>query len=277
VFYKQIDLLDNGDFDFDGIKKALCRQKIKLASIQRSKGYENRRSFSVAEIKKLISFIKYINPQVICMVDNCYGEFVETSEPPADLCVGSLIKNPGGGLAPCGGYIAGRADLVEASAIQLTAPGLGKEIGPSLNANPQILHGLFLAPQVAAAALKGAAFAAKICARAGFSPDPGGELADIVTRVELKTPERVIAFCEGIQSASPVDSFAAPVPADMPGYDSKIIMAAGAFISGSSIELSADAPMREPYAVYLQGGLNYHHAKLGILNALSAIRALEQA
>ena len=241
-------------------------------TIQRSKGYQTRPSFSVSQIGELIDFIRKIKPEVIIMVDNCYGEFTETIEPSdvgADMIVGSLIKNPGGGLAPIGGYIAGRKDCIENAAYRLTSPGLGKEVGASLGVLKDFYQGLFLSPTVTASAEKGAIFAAKLYESLGFDVIPHSDEVrhDIIQSVVLGSEERVVAFCQGIQSASPVDSMSMPYPDDMPGYDSKVIMAAGAFISGSSIELSADAPIREPYAVYFQGGLTWPHAKYGILRA----------
>ncbi|MBO4941791.1 MAG: methionine gamma-lyase family protein [Clostridia bacterium] len=269
VTYRQVDLLPGGDFDWDGIKNAI-NEKTKMVTIQRSKGYQTRESFSVEKIAKIIKFVKEIKPDVICMVDNCYGEFVERLEPSdfgADMIVGSLIKNLGGGLAPSGGYICGTRECIERCGYRLTAPGLGKEVGTNMGMMRQLYQGLFLAPTVVSGALKGAIFAANIYEKLGFKVVPNGTESrhDIIQAVELGTPEGVIAFCEGIQSAAPVDSFAAPVPGDMPGYDSQVIMAAGAFVQGSSIELSADAPFREPYAVYFQGGITWYHAKLGIL------------
>jgi cystathionine beta-lyase family protein involved in aluminum resistance len=269
VTYSQVDLLPNGDFDFDGIKKAL-NEKTKLVTIQRSKGYATRKTLSVTEIGELITFIKNIKPDVICMVDNCYGEFTEKIEPTdvgADMCVGSLIKNPGGGLAPIGGYIVGKKECVENAAYRLTCPGLGKEVGASLGINGTFLQGLFLSPTVVAGALKGAILAANIYENLGFPVVPNGTESrhDIIQAVTLKSEAAMVAFCKGIQGAAPVDSFVDPVPSDMPGYDSKVIMAAGAFVQGSSIELSADGPIREPYAIYFQGGLTYYSAKAGII------------
>ena len=272
VTYRQVDLLENGDFDYDNIRKAI-NERTKLVTIQRSKGYQTRPTLSVKRIGELIHFVKSIKPDVICMVDNCYGEFVETIEPTdvgADMCVGSLIKNPGGGLAPIGGYIAGTRECVENAACRLTSPGLGKEVGASLGILPQFYQGLFLAPTVTASALKGAIFAANIYERLGFGVVPDGKESrhDIIQAVTFGKPEGLIAFCEGIQAAAPVDSFVRPEPWDMPGYDSQVIMAAGAFVSGSSIELSADGPLKPPYAVYFQGGLTWPHAKFGILKSL---------
>lgn len=276
ITYQQVDLFPDGSFDYDSIQAAI-NEKTKLIEIQRSKGYQTRPTFSVEQIGELISFIKKIKPEVIVMVDNCYGEFVQTIEPTdvgADLCVGSLIKNPGGGLAPIGGYIVGKKRYVENAAYRLTAPGLGREVGATLNVNQAFLQGLFLAPQVVSAALKGAIFAANLYERKGFAviPNSTEPRYDIIQAVTLGTKEGVIAFCKGIQAAAPVDSFATPEPGDMPGYDSDVIMAAGAFIQGASIELSADAPIKYPYAVYFQGGLTFHHAKLGILMSLQKIK-----
>ena len=274
VEYSQVDLLPDGSFDFDNIKKTLLEHSnIKLVTIQRSKGYQTRPTLSVERIGELIYFIKEIKKDVYCMVDNCYGEFVETIEPTdvgADMVVGSLIKNPGGGLAPIGGYIAGKKECVENAAFRLTSPGLGKEVGASLGILPQFYQGFFLAPTVTASALKGAIFAANIYEKLGFDVVPNGteDRFDIIQAVTFGKPEGVIAFCEGIQSAAPVDSFVTPEPWDMPGYDAQVIMAAGAFVSGSSIELSADGPIKEPYSVFFQGGLTWPHAKYGILKTL---------
>ena len=272
ISYRQVDLLENGDFDFDGIKKAI-NEKTKLVTIQRSKGYASRPTLSVERIGELISFIKNIKPDVICMVDNCYGEFVEKIEPGevgADLIVGSLIKNPGGGLAPCGGYIAGKKEYVEQAAYRLSSPGLGKEVGATLSVNQSFYQGLFLAPTVVAGAIKGAIFAASTYEKLGFKVIPSGseKRYDIIQAVELGTREGLLAFCKGIQAAAPVDSFVTPEPWAMPGYDSEVIMAAGAFVQGSSIELSADGPVKPPYSVYFQGGLTWYHAKYGIMMSL---------
>ena len=272
VSYRQVDLLADGSFDYENIKKAI-NEKTKLVTIQRSKGYASRPTLSVERIGELISFIKEIKPDVICMVDNCYGEFVERIEPTevgADMIVGSLIKNPGGGLAPCGGYIAGTKECVEQAAYRLSSPGLGKEVGATIGGvNKEFYQGLFLAPTVVAGALKGAIFAANAYEKLGFKVVPDGkeERYDIIQAVELRSAKGLIAFCKGIQAAAPVDSFVTPEPWAMPGYDDDVIMAAGAFVSGSSIELSADGPIKPPYAVYFQGGLTWHHAKLGILKA----------
>ncbi len=275
VSYRQVDLLENGDFDFDGIKNAI-NEKTKMVTIQRSRGYSVRRTFSTAEIGKLISFVKSIKPELIVMVDNCYGEFVETVEPSdvgADLTVGSLIKNPGGGLAPIGGYICGKDNLIKRCAYRLSAPGLGQEVGATLGVLPKFYQGLFLAPTVTAGALKGAIFASNIYEEVGFKAIPNGSEPryDIIQAVELKSEKAMCAFCKGIQASAPVDSYVTPIPSYMPGYENDVIMAAGAFVQGSSIELSADGPIREPYAIYFQGGLTFYHAKLGILRSLQEI------
>ena len=275
ITYSQVNLLEDGSFDYGGIKAAI-NDRTRLITIQRSKGYQTRPTLSVSRIGELIAFIKNIRPDVICMVDNCYGEFVETREPTdagADLCVGSLIKNPGGGLAPIGGYIAGKEEYVENAAYRLTSPGLGKEVGATLGLNQQLYQGLFLAPSVVASALKGAIFAANIYESLGYSVIPNGTESrhDIIQAVTLNSPEAVIAFCKGIQAAAPVDSFVTPEPWAMPGYHSDVIMAAGTFVSGSSIELSADAPIEPPYAVYFQGGLTWHHARFGIMMSLQKL------
>lgn len=276
VTYSEVELNANGEFDLENIKKAI-NAKTKLIEIQRSKGYKTRPTFSVEQIGEAIKFVKSVKPDVIVMVDNCYGEFVETIEPSdvgADMTVGSLIKNPGGGLAPVGGYIAGRKDLVDRCAYRLSAPGLGQEVGATIGVLPRFYQGLFLAPTVTAGALKGAIFAANCFEKFGYKTVPKGsdERYDIIQAVELKSEKAMVAFCKGIQSAAPVDSYVTPVPGDMPGYESKVIMAAGAFVQGSSIELSADGPIREPYAVYFQGGLTFYHAKLGILRALEEMK-----
>jgi len=275
ISYREVDLLEDGTFDYENIKKAI-NEKTKLVTIQRSKGYASRPTFSVKQIGELIKFIKDIKPEVKVMVDNCYGEFVERIEPSqvgADMVVGSLIKNPGGGLAPIGGYIAGTKDCVENAAYRLTSPGLGKEVGASLGNNRAFMQGFFLAPTVTSAALKGAIFAANIYERLGYKciPNATESRHDIIQCIELHSAEKLCKFAEGIQSASPVDSYVTPVPWDMPGYDSQVIMAAGAFIQGSSIELSCDGPLREPYSVYFQGGLTWYHAKLGILSSLQKL------
>lgn len=275
ITYRQVDLLSDGGFDWDGIREAI-NERTKLVTIQRSKGYDTRPTLSVARIGELISFVKTIKPDAICMVDNCYGEFVEVIEPTdvgADLCVGSLIKNPGGGLAPIGGYIVGKEEYVEQAAYRLSSPGLGKEVGATLGLNQSFFQGLFLAPTVVAGALKGAIFAANIYEALGFPVIPNGTESrhDIIQAVTLKSAEAVIAFCKGIQAAAPVDSYVTPEPWDMPGYSEPVIMAAGAFVQGSSIELSADAPIKPPYAVYFQGGLTWYHAKFGIMMSLQKL------
>lgn len=275
ITYRQVDLLADGSFDQDNIQKEV-NERTRLVTIQRSKGYQTRPTLSVRRIGELIAFVRKIKPDVICMVDNCYGEFVERVEPTdvgADMVVGSLIKNPGGGLAPIGGYIAGKRECVENAAYRLTSPGLGKEVGASLGILRDFYHGLFLAPTVTASALKGAVFAANIYEKLGFRvvPDSTESRHDIIQAVEFGSPEGVIAFCKGIQAAAPVDSFVAPEPWDMPGYDSQVIMAAGAFVSGSSIELSADGPIKPPYAVYFQGGLTFEHARFGIMKSLQSV------
>jgi len=273
IKYKQVDLLPDGGIDYNALRSAVTSET-RLVTIQRSKGYSWRHSLTVAEIAELIDFIKAIHPNAICMVDNCYGEFVETSEPSeADLIVGSLIKNPGGGLAPVGGYIAGKEEYVENAAVRMTSPGLGKEVGPTLGVTPALTQGLFLAPQTVSASLKGAVFAAALFKKLGFDvlPEADAPRADIVQAIALNTPENVLTFCQGIQKSSPVDSYATPEPSNMPGYDAHVIMAAGAFVQGSSIELSADAPMKPPYTVFLQGGLTWHHAKAGVIIALDGM------
>ena len=276
ITYSQVDLTPEGEFDLEGIKNAIS-DKTRLVEIQRSKGYQTRPSLSVKKIAEAIQYVKSIRSDIIVMVDNCYGEFVETMEPSdfgADMVVGSLIKNPGGGLAPIGGYIAGTNACIENCAYRLTSPGLGKEVGASLGVNKDFFQGLFLAPTVVGGALKGAIFAANIYEKLGFHVIPNGSESrhDIIQAVEFGYPEGVIAFCEGIQAAAPVDSYVTPEPWAMPGYDSNVIMAAGAFIQGSSIELSADGPIKPPYAVYFQGGLTWQHAKLGILKSLQRMK-----
>lgn len=275
ITYRQVDLLPDGSFDLDAIRRNIT-EKTKLVTIQRSKGYQTRPTLSVKRIGELIAFVKECKPDVICMVDNCYGEFVEKIEPTdvgADMVVGSLIKNPGGGLAPIGGYIAGKKECVENAAFRLTSPGLGKEVGASLGLLGSFYQGLFLAPTVTASALKGAIFAAGLYEGLGYRviPDSRESRHDIIQAIELGTPEALVAFCQGIQAGAPVDSHVTPEPWDMPGYDAPVIMAAGAFVSGSSIELSADGPLKPPYAVYFQGGLTWQHAKFGILKSLQAM------
>lgn len=275
ITYKQVDLLQNGEFDYEGIKQAI-NHKTKMVTIQRSKGYQTRPTLSVGRIGELIHYIKSIKPDVICMVDNCYGEFTEITEPSdvgADLVVGSLIKNPGGGLAPIGGYLAGKKECIENAAYRLTSPGLGKEVGASLQVMNSFYQGLFLAPSVTANALKSAIFAANIYEKLGFPVVPNATESrhDIIQAVTFGNAEGVIAFCQGIQQAAAVDGHVTPEPWDMPGYDSPVIMAAGAFVAGSSIELSADGPIKPPYAVYFQGGLTWQHGKFGIMKTLQRL------
>jgi cystathionine beta-lyase family protein involved in aluminum resistance len=272
IGYRQVDVTPDDQPDKEGHARAVREPGVKAVLIQRSKGYSTRATLSVEEIGELIAIVKENNPDAVCIVDNCYGEFVETIEPTqvgADLIVGSLIKNPGGGLAPMGGYVAGRHDLVEAAAMRLTVPGIGRECGATLGQNRSLYQGLFLAPHTTAQAVKTAVFAARMMELMGYDTEPRSDQLrhDIIQMVSLQTPEAVQRFCKGIQSGSPVDSFVTPIPWDMPGYDSQVIMAAGAFIQGASIELSADAPMREPYTVYLQGGLTYESGKTGIMLA----------
>lgn len=273
ILYKEVSLKEDGSLDFKEIEKKITKNT-KLVSIQRSKGYTLRKPLLIEEIKELISFVKNINKNIICMVDNCYGEFVDIDEPSdigADLVVGSLIKNPGGGLAPVGGYICGKTELVENAAIRLTAPGIGKEAGPSLGITPQLLQGLFFAPSVVAASMKNAVFSARLFEAIGFQTYPSSldKRSDIVQAIVMESAENLISFCKGIQKAAPVDSFVSPVPAGMPGYGCDIIMAAGAFVQGSSIELSADGPLRDPYTAFFQGGLTYQHGKNGIIIAVN--------
>ena len=275
VTYRQVDLLEDGYFDYPAIEKAL-NERTKVVAIQRSKGYQTRPSYSVEKIGELIAFIKERKPDVICMVDNCYGEFVEELEPSdvgADLIVGSLIKNPGGGLAPIGGYIAGKKEYVDQAAYRMTCPGLGGEVGATLGVNRSFYQGFFMAPVVTANALKSAIYAANIYEGLGFSVSPDGSQSrhDIIQAVTFGRPEHVIAFCQGIQAAAPVDSHVTPEPWAMPGYDSDVIMAAGAFVQGSSIELSADGPIKPPYTVYFQGGLTWEHGRFGILMSLQKL------
>lgn len=276
IIYRQVDLLEDGSFDYENIKKAI-NEKTKLVTIQRSKGYQTRPTLSVERIGELIAFIKKIKPEVICMVDNCYGEFVERMEPTdvgADMAVGSLIKNPGGGLAPIGGYIVGKKELVDNAAYRLTSPGLGKEVGATLGITQSFYQGLFLAPTVVGGALKGAIFAANVYEKLGFLVVPNSieSRHDIIQAVTFGTPEGVIEFCKGIQAAAPIDSHVVPEPWAMPGYDSDVIMAAGAFVQGSSIELSADGPIKPPFSVYFQGGLTWQHAKFGIMMSLQKLK-----
>lgn len=276
VGYKQVDLLPDGSPDLPAIRAALD-PSVKLVAIQRSKGYEWRKSLSVADIGEICACVHSVRPDVVCLVDNCYGEFVERKEPThvgADVCVGSLIKNPGGGLALTGGYIAGRADLIEQISYRLTSPGIGAEVGASLGMNRHMYQGLFLAPHVVGQALKTALLAARMLELSGYDVCPASDelRADIIQAVRLGSPERVCAFCRGIQKGAPIDSYVTPEPWDMPGYDHPVIMAAGAFVSGASIEISADAPIKEPYIAYMQGGLTYESGKLSVLFALDALR-----
>lgn len=275
VKYEQIDLIDN-DFNYDEIRKRVSKNDIKLIEIQRSRGYSLRNSITIDKMEKVIKIIREVNKEVIIMVDNCYGEFVDKIEPTqigADVIVGSLIKNLGGGIAPNGAYIAGKKELVELAAERLTAPGLGKEVGPTLGINKQILQGLFFAPSVVASSLKTAVLASKILEDLGYKPNPryNEKRTDIVQTIEFGNADKLIAYCQGIQMGSPIDSNAIPEPWDMPGYTDKVIMAAGAFTQGSSIELSCDAPIREPYIAFMQGGLTYEYGKLGVLTAVQNI------
>ena len=275
VEYRQVDLVDDKP-DLDGLKKAAADPKVKAVLIQRSRGYATRASLSVDEIGEMCSVIKSVNPGVSILVDNCYGEFVEEKEPTqvgADLVVGSLIKNPGGGLAPTGGYIAGRRDLVEGAAMRMSCPGIGKECGSTLGNNRLLYQGLFMAPHTVAQAVKTAVFAARVMELLGYEAEPASNAVrhDIIQMIHMRDPETLKKFCRGIQFGAPVDSYVTPEPWDMPGYDSQVIMAAGAFIQGASIELSADAPMREPYTVYLQGGLTYESGKTGVLLAVEQL------
>lgn len=278
VSYEQIDLVEN-DFDYEQIEKRVAKKDIKLIEIQRSRGYSLRDSITLDKIEKVIKTIRSVNQEVIIMIDNCYGEMVETIEPTdigADVIVGSLIKNLGGGLAPNGAYIAGKKELVNLAAERLTAPGLGKEVGPTLGINKQILQGLYFAPHVVASSLKTAIFASKLLEELGYSPNPkyNQKRADIVQTITFHNKEKLIKFCQGIQKGSPIDSNSIPEPWDMPGYTDQVIMAAGAFTQGSSIELSCDAPIREPYVAFLQGGLTYEYGKLGVLKAAQEIFGL---
>jgi len=275
INYRQVDLKDDGSFDFDKIKKAI-NEKTALITIQRSKGYALRPTLSVERIKELIDFIRKIKPTVKIMVDNCYGEFTETIEPTdvgADMMVGSLIKNPGGGLASSGGYIAGTKECVENAAYRLTAPGLGKEVGSTFGVTRSFMQGFFLAPTVTASAVKAAVFGASLYEKLGFNCVPKGneDRYDVIQAIELKSEKGMCAFSNGIQSASPVDSYVTPVPSDMPGYESKVIMAAGTFIQGASIEMSCDGPIREPYSIYYQGGLTWPSAKFGMISSLQKL------
>jgi len=276
ICYKQVDLLSNGNVDYENIKESI-NDKTKMVLIQRSRGYNWRKALRINDIKEIISFVKNIKNDVIVLVDNCYGEFLESQEPievGADLVAGSLIKNPGGGLAPTGGYVVGKKAYVNNAACRLTSPGIGKEVGPTLNVNRLFFQGLLFAPHVVAESLKGAIFTAAIMKKAGFevSPDVNEPRGDIIQAIKFSNPESLILFCQGIQKGSPVDAFVTPEPWDMPGYDSKVIMAAGGFIQGASIELSADAPIKSPYIAYMQGGLVYETVKLGVIKALQLMK-----
>lgn len=273
VKYEQVDLIDN-DFDYDMIKEVLNSHKIKLIEIQRSKGYSTRKSIDIDKVEKVIKVIREVDKEVIIMIDNCYCEFVDVKEPSevgADVIVGSLIKNLGGGIAPNGAYIAGRHDLVELAAERLTVPGEGREVGPTLGINKQLLQGLFLAPSVVASSLKTAVLASYMLEKLGYDVEPkyNEKRADIVQNITFNDPQKLIEYCRGIQGASPIDSFVTPDPSDMPGYEDQVIMASGSFTQGSSIELSCDGPLRSPYIAYQQGGLTYQYGKLGVLNAIS--------
>ena len=276
ITYRETELLPDGTFDYENIRKSI-NEKTKLVTIQRSKGYATRPTFSVQQIGELIRFVKELKPGVICMVDNCYGEFTEIIEPSdvgADMIVGSLIKNPGGGLAPTGGYIVGREDLIRRISFRLTAPGIGREEGSYAASYRPYYQGLFMAPHTAVQAVKTSILAAAVFEELGMrsSPTPDARRTDIIQALEFGTPERMVAFCQAIQAASPIDSMAEPEPWDMPGYADQVIMAAGTFVSGASIELSADGPMRAPYAVYLQGGLTYGHGRIALCRALEAMQ-----
>lgn len=275
VNYEQIDLIDD-DFDYETIKKRLKKNFVKVIEIQRSKGYSTRKSISIEKVEKAIKLIKEISPNTIVMIDNCYCEFVTTKEPSevgADIVVGSLIKNLGGGIAPNGAYVVGKKELIKLVAERLTAPGEGKEVGPTLGINKQFLQGLFMAPSVVASSLKTAVFASRMLEELGFDVEPkyNDERVDIVQNIIFNDPDKLIRYCQGIQESSPIDSNAIPEPWDMPGYTDKVIMAAGAFTQGSSIELSCDGPIRPPYIAYMQGGLTYQYGKLGVMKAISNI------
>lgn len=279
VLYDEVALLPDGRVDLDGIEKRLCNGKVKMVYIQRSRGYSTRPSLTIADIEKIVSLAKSIQPDVIVAVDNCYGEFAEEKEPcevGADIIAGSLIKNAGGGIAKNGGYIAGRHDLIERCAVRHTVPGLGREVGASLGHTREMFMGLFNAPHVVGEAMKTAVFASALYEELGFGVTPGSneKRGDIIQAILLENSERLIAFCQGMQKGAPIDSFVEPQPWDMPGYESQVIMSAGAFTMGSSIELSADAPLREPFAVWMQGGLNFHSAKIGVM--LSANELLKR-
>ncbi|MGI6731250.1 MAG: aminotransferase class I/II-fold pyridoxal phosphate-dependent enzyme [Anaerovoracaceae bacterium] len=275
ITYNQVELKEDGSIDYESLRKAIS-SKTRMVCLQRATGYGWRKAITIPEIEEWAKFVKSINPDIICMVDNCYGEFLDTKEPTevgADVAAGSLIKNPGGGIALTGGYIVGREDLIESISYRMTAPGLGGECGLTFGQTRTMLQGLFLAPKTVNAAMRGAILCAKVFENLGYDvcPKPEEKRSDIIEAVKLGSPEAVIAFCEGIQAAAPVDSHVTPIPWDMPGYEDPVIMAAGAFIQGSSIELSADAPIRPPYIVYFQGGLTYEHSKFGVIKALQAL------
>lgn len=276
ISYKQVELTEDGNIDLDALQAAIT-DKTRMVCCQRATGYAWRKAITIGQIKELTAFVKNINPDIICMADNCYGEFLDTVEPThvgIDVLAGSLIKNPGGGLALSGGYIAGRADLIESISYRMTSPGIGGECGLTFGQTRTILQGLFMAPTVVNGAVKGAALCAKVFEKLGYEVCPGSAdtRSDIIEAVKLKSPEAMIAFCQGIQQAAPVDSYVTPVPWDMPGYEDPVIMAAGAFVQGSSIELSADGPLRDPYIAYFQGGLTYEHSKFGVIRGLQKMK-----
>lgn len=275
ITYKQVELRPDGTIDLEALRAAVS-SKTRMITVQRATGYGWRKAITIPEIEEWARFVKSIRPDLICMVDNCYGEFLDTQEPTevgADVVAGSLIKNPGGGLALTGGYIAGRSDLIESISYRMTSPGIGGECGLTFGQTRTMLQGLFIAPKTVNGAVKGAILCAKVFENLGFDvcPKPEDRRSDIIEAVKLGSPEAVVAFCEGIQAAAPIDSHVTPVPWDMPGYEDPVIMAAGAFVQGSSIELSADAPIRAPYIVYFQGGLTYEHSKFGVIKALQAL------
>lgn len=275
VTYQQVDLLPDGRIDLEGVKKVI-NERTRMMCVQRATGYAWRKAITIPEIKEWVEAVKSVNPDIICMADNCYGEFLDVLEPTdvgVDVMAGSLIKNPGGGIALAGGYIVGRADLIESISYRMTSPGIGKECGLTFGQSRSMFQGLFIAPNVVNGAIKGAMLCAKVFEKLGFEtcPQTGEERSDIIEAVKLESPERMIAFCQGIQSAAPVDSHVSPEPWAMPGYSDPVIMAAGAFVQGSSIELSADGPIREPYIVYFQGGLTYEHSKYGVIKAVQEL------
>ena len=275
ITYKQVELTPDGKIDLDALKAAIS-PATRMVCMQRSTGYGWRRAISIDDIAECVQTVKSVNSEIICMADNCYGEFLDTMEPTdvgVDVMAGSLIKNPGGGLALAGGYIVGRSDLIESISYRMTSPGIGGECGLTFGQTRTMLQGLFMAPKVVNGAVKGAVLCARVYEILGFDvcPSSNDSRSDIIQSVKLGSPERIIAFCKGIPAAAPVDSFVTPVPWDMPGYESQVIMAAGAFDQGSSIELSADAPIREPYIVYFQGGLTYEHSKFGVIKSMQAL------